>query len=146
MSLDEIIEPDFIMGKALKVSVFLLLFNIHINRSPISGIVRYMHYRPGKFLPAFKSHASDINEKYTVGIENEILKVLVHQITGFIARRIVCKVGEGDKVKKGQRSGMIKFGSCTEIVVPLNVDIKLKVGDKAKAGSTIIGIINSAEK
>lgn len=141
ISVEEIIEPDFISGKAIKVSIFLSIFNVHINRSPIDGVVKYLKYRPGKYLPAFKSHASEINERNSVGIENDTVKVLVHQITGFIARRIVCRLGKGDSVDKGQRFGMIKFGSCTEIVVPMSVFLKVKVGDKLKAGSSIIGTI-----
>jgi phosphatidylserine decarboxylase len=142
MSVTEIDEPDFLGTKAVKVSIFLSLFNVHINRSPIAGIVKYTHYRPGKFLPAFKSHASEINERNTIGIEGNGIKILVHQITGFVARRIVCWVKKGDSLKFGERFGLIKFGSCTEIVLPLNVEIKVKPGDKVKGSKTIIGVIN----
>lgn len=142
MSITEIEEPDFLYSKAVKVSIFLSLFNVHINRSPIAGVVKYTHYRPGKFIPAFKSHASEINERNTIGIEGNGIKILVHQITGFIARRIVCWVKEGDKLEFGERFGLIKFGSCTEIVLPLNVEIKVKPGDKVKGSKTVIGVIN----
>jgi phosphatidylserine decarboxylase len=141
MSISEIEEDTFIKGKAIKVTIFLSLFNVHINRSPIEGTVDYKNYRAGKYLPAFKSHASEINERNTIGIQGNNIKVLVHQITGFIARRIVCWVDLEDKLTLGERFGMIKFGSCTEIVVPLNVDIKVKPGDKVKGAKTIIGII-----
>lgn len=141
MEITEINDDSFIKGKAKKVSIFLSLFNVHVNRSPISGKVTYISYRPGKYLPAFKSHASDINERNTIGIENDITKVLVHQITGFVARRIVCWSKKGDVLKQGDKFGLIKFGSCTEIIVPDNVDILVKKGDTVKGGITVIGVI-----
>lgn len=143
MSVSEVYETEFIGTKAFKVTIFLSIFNVHINRSPIDGIVTYVKYRPGKYFPAFKSHASEMNERNSVGIENETLKVLVHQITEFIARRIVCKVGKGDSILKGQRFGIIKFGSCTEIIVPTSVYLKVKAGDKVKAGCSVIGVLKS---
>lgn len=142
MSVTEIEEPAFLNSKAIKVSIFLSIFNVHINRSPIDGVVRFTDYRAGKFLPAFKYHASDINERNTIGIEGNGIRVLVHQITGFVARRIVCWVKKGDRLSAGERFGLIKFGSCTEIVVPCNVEIKVKPGDKVKGAKTVIGVIN----
>jgi len=139
MEIKEVDEPRFIKGKAKKVSIFLSLTNVHINRSPITGEVKYRAYREGKFLPAFKSHASEINEKNYVGIENQQLKVLVNQVTGFIARRIVCWVDNDDKVVQGERFGLIKFGSCTEIIMPEHVELKVKEGQKVRGGITIIG-------
>ena len=141
MSITPLLEKDFMKCDAIKVTIFLSLFNVHINRSPIAGTVKYVKYRPGKFLPAFKSHASEINERNAIGIEGQGIKIIVHQITGFIARRIVCRVKEGDVLEKGERFGLIKFGSCTEIIVPSNVEIKVKPGDKIKGASTIIGVI-----
>jgi len=141
MSVSELYEQDFIGSKAIKVTIFLSLFNVHINRSPINGTVAYTQYRYGKFLPAFKSHVSEINERNTIGLEGDGIKVIVHQLTGFIARRIVCWSKKGDTLAKGERFGIIKFGSCTELIVPFNVDIKVKPGDKVKGGSTIIGVI-----
>ncbi|SEF51031.1 phosphatidylserine decarboxylase [Caloramator fervidus] len=137
----EIEENEFFKSKAIKVSIFLSLFNIHVNRSPISGKVTYKKYRPGKYLPAFKSHASEINEKNIIGIENEYTKVLVSQITGFVARRIVCWSKIGDTLKQGERFGLIKFGSCTEIIMPIDTEIKVKIGDTVKGGLTVIGVI-----
>jgi phosphatidylserine decarboxylase len=142
MTVSEIYEPDFLKSKAIKISIFLSIFNVHINRSPINGIVKFTSYRPGKYLPAFKSHASEINERNTVAIEGKKAKVLVHQLTGFIARRIVCWVKEGDNLEAGERFGLIKFGSCTELIVPADVDIRVNPGSKVKGGKTIIGVIN----
>jgi len=142
MSVDEIAEETFLGSKAVRVSIFLSLFNVHINRSPIEGVVKYTSYRPGKYLPAFKSHASDINERNTIGIEGSGTRVLVHQITGFVARRIVCGVKEGEYLRRGQIFGLIKFGSCTEVIVPAETAIKVKPGDRVKGAETIIGVIN----
>ncbi|QIB25969.1 phosphatidylserine decarboxylase family protein [Caloranaerobacter azorensis] len=142
LSITEIDEDEYLKCKAVKVSIFLSLFNVHVNRTPIAGKVEYIKYRPGKFLPAFKSHASEINERNTIGLNNGDIKVLVHQITGFIARRIVSWVKIGDVLQQGQLYGLIKFGSCTEIVIPADrVELKVKEGDTVKGGLTIIGVI-----
>ena len=141
LEVKELTDNNYIKGNAIKISIFLSIFNVHINRSPISGKITYTEYRPGKFLPAFKSHASDINERNTVGIENDYLKVLVHQITGFIARRIVCYMKKGDDLEQGQVFGLIKFGSCTEIIVPAKVKVLAQVGQKVRAGITVLGVL-----
>ena len=143
MYITEIDDDRFIFGRAYKISIFLSVFNVHINRAPISGIVKYIDYRPGKFLPAFKSHASEINERNTVGIENENIKIMVNQLTGFLARRIVCFVKEGDLLNKGDRYGLIEFGSCTEIIIPVDkVYLQVKPGEKVRGGKSIIGVLH----
>lgn len=144
MSVSDIYEDKFLHDNAVKVSIFLSLLNVHINRSPISGTVRYKAYRPGEFLPAFKSHASELNERSTIGIEaeKEDFRILVHQITGFIARRIVCSVKEGSILNAGDRFGLIKFGSCTEIILPASANVAVRPGDKVKGGISIIATID----
>ncbi|KMT20831.1 phosphatidylserine decarboxylase family protein [Clostridium cylindrosporum] len=142
MDIRDIYEEDFIKGNAKKVTIFLSVFNVHINRCPIAGEVTYSSYRPGKYLPAFKPHASEENERNTIGIENKFTKALVHQITGLIARRIVCWNKEGDTVEQGEKFGLIKFGSCTELIVPDNVKILVKKGDVVRGGITILGVID----
>jgi phosphatidylserine decarboxylase len=122
------------------VSVFMSLFDVHVNRIPISGMVRYFKYNPGKFFPAFKDKASLENEQTVLGLENEHGKVVLKQIAGILARRIVCKVKHGDLVKAGERFGMIKFGSRLDLFLPENVEIKVKLNHKVRAGETIIGI------
>ncbi len=140
MSITAMDEPDFIGGKAVKVSIFLSLFSVHINRSPLEGKVALHKYREGQMLPAFKSHASDINERNTIGIETaDGTRILVHQITGFVARRIVWWVKPGDKLGRGERFGLIRFGSCTEIVMPADIEVQVTVGQKMRGGITIIG-------
>lgn len=143
MEITEVYEDRFLESKAIKVSIFLSIFNVHLNRAPLEGIVKYRAYRPGKFIPAFKSHASDINEKSYLGIENSKIKILVNQVTGFIARRIVTWSKVNDHLNKGELFGLIKFGSCTELIVPLNVDILVNKGDKVTGGETIIGRIKN---
>lgn len=142
LSVAEVNENNYFHGPAIKVSIFLSIFNVHVNRTPIAGVVDYLHYRPGKFLPAFKSHASEVNERNYVGIraeKNPRLAVLVVQITGFIARRIVCWVKEGDALTQGELFGMIKFGSCTELYLPIDSEVLVKKGEKVKGGLSIIG-------
>lgn len=142
MAVEEVVEENYLRGSALKVSIFLNIFNVHVNRMPIAGEIDYLYYRQGKFLPAFKSHASHLNERNYVGIrweENPAVSILVVQITGFIARRIVCWVKEKEKLAQGELFGMIKFGSCTELYLPLNSEILVKKGQKVRGGETIIG-------
>lgn len=141
MGVSEIIENSYIGGKAKKVTIFLSVFNVHVNRSPIAGKVTYVEYREGKYLPAFKSHASELNERNTIGIENSVTKALVHQITGLVARRIVCWSKKGDLLEQGERFGLIKFGSCTELIVPEDVEIRVKKGDVVRGGITVIGVV-----
>jgi len=139
VEIEEIHEDKYLKCKAYKISIFLSIFNVHVNRSPIDGEIRYREYRAGKFIPAFKSHASEINEKNFVGIENDKIKVLVNQVTGFLARRIVCWVDLGDTIQQGERFGLIKFGSCTELIVPANVELNVAVGEKVIGGVTVLG-------
>lgn len=142
LSVEEVEEKKYLQSKAIKVSIFLNLFNVHVNRIPVAGEIEYLHYHPGKFIPAFKSHASEINERNYVGIRcknNPNLCVLVVQITGFIARRIVCWAQIGDKLQQGDLFGMIKFGSCTELYLPNNSKVYVEKGQKVRGGETIIG-------
>lgn len=142
MDIKKIDYDDVLKCEVYKVSIFLSLFNVHVNRIPLSGTVFYKEYIPGKFFPAFKSHASDMNERNIIGIKSGTLSILVIQITGFVARRIVDWVKIDDYMNQGSLFGLIKFGSCTEIIIPSEqIDIKAKVGDKVKGGKTIIGVL-----
>lgn len=136
LRIEPIGEDDFVGGPAVRIAIFLSVFNVHINRSPISGTVLFQKYRAGKMLPAFKSHASEENERNTLGLEGQRIRVQVHQITGLIARRIVCRVAPGDRLLQGQRFGLIKFGSCTELVLPASVEVLVQVGDHVRGGET----------
>lgn len=139
MDIERVFEDQFFNGESIRVRIFLSLFNVHVNRSPMAGEVVYRAYRPGKMIPAFKSHASELNEKNYVGIKNNHLQILVTQVTGFVARRIVCWVNKGDSLSRGERFGLIKFGSCTEVFVPTNVEILVSPGDKVRGGVNVIG-------
>lgn len=133
-------NQDFVGKKGTRVSVFMSVFDVHVNRAPVSGKIKYFKYNPGKFHPAFKDKASSENEQTELGLENERGKIILKQIAGIIARRIVCKVKPGDLVKAGQRFGMIKFGSRVDLFLPENVEIKVELNQKVKAGETIIGV------
>jgi phosphatidylserine decarboxylase len=130
----------FVGEKGTLVSVFMSVFDVHVNRAPISGKVKYFKHKPGKFHPAYKDKASSENEQAELGLENAHGRIILKQIAGIIARRIVCKVKPGDLVKAGQRFGMVKFGSRVDLFLPENVEIKVKPNRRVKAGETIIGV------
>lgn len=140
----EAVQDEFLGGPATKIAIFLSVFNVHVNRSPITGEVKFQAYRAGKMLPAFKSHASEENERNALGIEGQGIRVAVHQITGFIARRIVSRVKPGDHLLQGQRFGLIKFGSCTELVVPAGLEVLVREGDVVRGGETVMAKIPKA--
>lgn len=125
-------------GQARQVSIFLNVFNVHVNRFPAAGEVELVKYHPGKFLAAWDHKASLDNEQSHVGINCGPYKILVKQIAGLIARRVVCKAVEGTTVARGNRFGLIRFGSRTDLLLPLDAEILVKVGDKVKGGSSII--------
>ena len=131
-------ETEFFHSPAQQVSIFMSPLNVHVNRIPISGAVRHVRYLPGEFFAAFEDKASEKNEQTHIGIENVHGKVLFRQIAGFVARRIVCPLKEGEMVKVGERFGMIKFGSRVDVLVPENTEIRVKVGDIVVAGESIV--------
>jgi phosphatidylserine decarboxylase len=126
-------------GPAQTVAIFLSVWDVHVNRIPVDGKIVRIEYRKGEFKKAYLSDASEHNEQTRILIENPKGKVLVKQIAGILARRIVCRAREGELVKKGDRFGMIKFGSRTELFLPPTVHLLVSVGDKVKGGETIIG-------
>lgn len=121
-----------------QVTIFLSLFNVHINRSPLDAMVQKITYRPGKFLPAYKVEASAKNEQNELQLADGDFLVTVRQIAGVVARRIVCRVNENDSLGRGQRFGLIQFGSRMEIEVPADTELRVKVGDRVKGGETVI--------
>ena len=137
----ELDDDDFIKEPCTKVIIFLSVFNVHVNRSPIAGEIKCQKYVCGRFRPAYKDEVGFDNERHMLGIENDRLKVTVTQIAGILARRIVSWVTLDDKMEKGQVYGLIKFGSCTEIVMPKGVEVLVKKGDKVRGGETIVGRI-----
>lgn len=143
VAVDEVEEDEYIGGPAVRIAIFLSVFNCHINRAPCGGRVEYTQLRRGKFHAAWGEEASSENEQNSIGMEmdGERGLVLVKQIAGLVARRIVCAVDVGDRVEKGQKIGMIKFGSRTELYAAKSSGFvpSVSVGDKVKAGLTIIG-------
>ena len=138
-AIEEYFDDEYLNVKAIKVTIFLSVFDVHVNRSPMSGKVKYQRYTCGGFVPAYKKAASFENERHAIGIENNGKHILVIQIAGILARRIISWVTLGHQLKQGECYGMIKFGSSTEIVMPKSVDVLVKKGDKVKGGVTIIG-------
>ena len=131
-------EPSFVHGKATRISIFMNIFNVHVNRYPVNGTVRYVHYNPGKFINAAADKASLDNEQMSVGLDSGGRLVLVRQIAGAIARRIVTYSKEGDAARQGERFGLIRFGSRVDVFVPTNSTVRVKVGEKPVAGTTVL--------
>jgi len=136
--LTEVDEPAFIQGQAIRMSIFMNVFNVHVNRYPVDGVVRYVHYNKGKFINAAAEKSSLENEQMSVGIESGKHRVLVRQIAGLIARRIVTYSKVGDIVRQGDRMGIIKFGSRVDVFVPTDARVLAKVGDLTTAGTTVL--------
>jgi phosphatidylserine decarboxylase len=134
----EVEEPAFVHGRALRISIFMNVFNVHVNRYPVSGKVGYVHYNAGKFLNAASDKASLENEQMSVGIESARGRVLVRQIAGLIARRIVNYASLGDQAEQGARMGIIRFGSRVDVFVPPTSRVRVRVGDFPIAGVTLL--------
>ncbi|MDH3891371.1 MAG: phosphatidylserine decarboxylase family protein [candidate division Zixibacteria bacterium] len=140
LSVEKIEHHDFIGGPAWKVSIFLSVFDVHVNRIPCTGSIDYVKYNPGKFFKAFLDKASDENEHTEIGMTTPTGQhLIVKQIAGLIARRIVCRLHPDDQVTTGARFGLIKFGSRTELLVPIDSKILVAEGDHVKGGATVIG-------
>jgi phosphatidylserine decarboxylase len=138
----EVDDNKYINQKAKQISIFMSPLNVHVNRIPIDGKVEYLKYHPGKYLAAFEDKASEVNERSEFGINSKYGRVFFTQVAGFIARRIVYDIKEGDTVHQGDRFGMIKFGSRVDVIVPFNWHEKVKKDDKVTAGETILFEIN----
>lgn len=134
----EIDEPGFIGGRATRLSIFMNVFNVHVNRYPVDGVVKYIHYNKGKFFNAAAEKSSLENEQMSVGVETGRYRVLVRQIAGLIARRIVTYSKLGERVKQGDRMGIIRFGSRVDVFLPLGSTVRAKLGDATTAGVTIL--------
>ena len=122
-----------------KVSLFLSVFDVHRNRTPVNGKVTRVNYEKGSFLAAFKTEASEINEHNDVEIESKAGIVRVRQIAGILARRIICHLREGQEVKGGESLGFIRFGSRTDLILPAAARLSVRVGDRVKGGSSVLG-------
>jgi phosphatidylserine decarboxylase len=134
----EVNEPEFLKERAIRISIFMNVFNVHVNRYPVSGIVRLVDRKAGRFMNAAAEGASLENEQTSIGLESGSNHILVKQIAGLIARRIVTDAKEGDHVQQGDRMGLIRFGSRVDVFVPLGTKLRVKVGDVTYAGSSVI--------
>jgi phosphatidylserine decarboxylase len=137
----DVFEPDYLKQDVKQISIFLSVFNVHVNRVPIGGAVELVKYNPGKFHVASVDKASTDNEQTAMVISSGGNKVLVKQIAGLIARRIVCYAKPGDAVKTGERYGLIRFGSRVDIFLPKTAEVKVKVGDRVKGARDVIGVL-----
>jgi phosphatidylserine decarboxylase len=134
-------DYEFIGGPAVRVGVFLSIFNVHINRAPCDGRVIETHYQPGKFLNAMRPESATENESMWIGFESldqPTRRFAVRQISGMFARRIVCKLRPGQTVERGAKFGMIKLGSRTELILPPDAQVLVQVGDKIRAGRDVV--------
>lgn len=140
--IEEAEETEYFKDRRLQVSIFMSPINVHINRNPISGFVKFFKYHPGKFLVAWHPKSSTDNERTTIVIENSDKKqILMRQIAGALARRIVWYIDQNKKVTQGEEFGFIKFGSRVDLFLPIGTQVDVKIGDKVVGGKTIIGRI-----
>lgn len=137
--IEETTEKEYFGDKRIQVSIFMSPLNVHVNRNPISGIVSYFKYHPGDYLVAWHPKSSELNERTTCVIKDDQgREILFRQIAGAVARRIRWYVDENQPVKQGEEMGFIKFGSRIDVFLPLNAQVKVKIGDKPRGGETVL--------
>jgi len=141
--IEDVMETEYFNEMRKQVSVFMSPANVHVNRSPIDGEVKYFKYHPGKYLVAWHPKSSTDNERTSMVIANESFSVLVRQIAGKLARRIVYYIEEGDEIERGEEFGFIKFGSRIDLFLPLETKINVELNQKVRGGETVIGTIPS---
>jgi phosphatidylserine decarboxylase len=137
-------EPSFVQGPTVCVSIFMNIFSVHVNRYPVNGIVRFVEHKAGKFLNAITEQSSLENEQASVGIETSAGRILVRQIAGLIARRIITDSKAGDHAEQGARFGLIQFGSRVDVFLPPTAELQVKLGDHTQAGATVIARLGAA--
>lgn len=139
ISVEELEDP--FVGPAVRVAIFLSPLDVHVNRAPIAGLVVKVAYARGRFVAAYRPEAERVNERCIVHLQGESARVTVTQIAGVVARRIVCRVGPGEKLAAGERFGMIRFGSRTDCAMPRGADVRVRPGDHVTAGVTVLGLL-----
>jgi phosphatidylserine decarboxylase len=138
MSVEDAVDP--FVGPAVRVAIFLSPLDVHVNRAPIAGVVADTVYTPGRFVAAYDP-AAEANERCAVRLQGEHARVTVVQIAGVVARRIVCRVGPGDKLVAGERFGMIRFGSRTDCYMPRGTEVTVRIGEHVTGGQTVVGVL-----
>jgi phosphatidylserine decarboxylase len=128
-------------GRWQQVTIFLSLLDVHINRTPVAGLVTKVDYQPGRFLPAYRSEAHQ-NERTEIWIDHAGVPIVVRQVVGVLARRVVCRVGPGDRLEPGARIGLMKFGSRMDVFVPESADLRVREGDQVCAAVTVIAVLD----
>jgi phosphatidylserine decarboxylase len=141
--MEEVFENEFMNKKCIQISIFMSPFNVHVNRNPVSGLIKYYKYHPGKFLMAWNPKSSTDNERTTIvyGLKSG-KDILIRQIAGFLARRIICYAQSGQTVRQGEDIGFIRFGSRVDLLLPLDVKINVKIGDVVTGNKSVIAEIN----
>jgi phosphatidylserine decarboxylase len=136
-AIDLVDEPLYLQGPARRISVFMSIFDVHVQRSPYEGQVQFLYYQPGSFAPAFLKDTRS-NESNLIGVETPLGRIAVKQIAGILARRIICWVEPGDPVVKGERLGLIRFGSRVDLFLPPEVEVLVSEGQRVTAGQTLL--------
>lgn len=140
--IEDVMEGEYFNSKRKQVSIFMSPVNVHVNRSPVSGIVKYFKYHAGKYLVAWHPKSSTENERTTMVLDlGNGLEVLVRQIAGALARRIKWYVDEGSQIEQGGEFGFIKFGSRVDVFLPLDAEVKVNIGEKTKGGRTVLAVL-----
>jgi phosphatidylserine decarboxylase len=139
MVVTEVVDPW--VGPGTRMSIFLSPLDVHVNRAPTGGLVKNVEYTAGRFLAAYRPEASEQNERCAVSLDGERARLTVTQISGVLARRIVCRVRPGDTLRAGERYGLIRFGSRTDLVVPSGTELRVRVGDRVRGGETVMGVL-----
>lgn len=146
VQIKQVEEDIYLKGKATQISIFLSPLDVHVNRLPATGTIEYVKYHPGVYLMAWDERASNMNERADFGLQHASgVKIFFRQITGFLARRIVYHIKENEKVRAGDRFGIMKFGSRMDVVLPEEVSIDVKVGDRTTAGESVLGKIRISQ-
>ena len=141
---NEVEEPTFLQGRAQRISIFMNVFSVHVNRYPVSGTVRHVVYSPGKVLSAGSAASGAENEQSSIGVDTGTHRILVRQIAGLIARRIVTYGRQGEHVRQGERTGLIRFGSRVDVFVPGEATLRVRLGELTAAGTTILAELPAA--
>lgn len=142
-AIEEVQHEGFPDGRARRISIFLSIFNVHVNRSPVAARVESIEHRPGRFHNAIRDVSSRENERNRICLRNGSLALIVDQIAGIIARRVVCSCRTGEPVEQGERIGLIRFGSRVDTYLPLHAQVKVKKGMRVRGGESVLAIISS---